>query len=174
LKWIQKIFPNESSDETDQNILLQTIRVPKNLMSLTDKLPKPYYEEDHKRNTSDFFKIAKEGAKAKNKRMNKIEEADEDKEKEIKVNKRKINIHRIMGGDVVLPEVATQNDSLMDLQSKSPIPKQKRRFKPRNISMDQVDNKKEDLILNIKSISPVVANMLMRKYKHDKAKRGLA
>jgi hypothetical protein len=34
----------EENSESRQNELLQTIRVPKNLLNLTDRLPKPHYE----------------------------------------------------------------------------------------------------------------------------------
>ena len=49
---IQELFPDLKSEETDDNILLQTIRVPKKLLSLTNRLPKPNYEinEDEKHN----------------------------------------------------------------------------------------------------------------------------
>jgi len=43
-KWSEKLFPSENLAEgPENNILLTTIRVPKNLLYLTDKLPKPRY-----------------------------------------------------------------------------------------------------------------------------------
>ena len=48
---IEEDFPELRSEDRDSNILLQTIRVPKKLLSLTNRLPKPNYEisEDDKR-----------------------------------------------------------------------------------------------------------------------------
>jgi hypothetical protein len=43
----EKLFPEENFFAS-QSSLLNTIRVPKNLLYLTDRLPKPNYE-DHKR-----------------------------------------------------------------------------------------------------------------------------
>ena len=43
-KRIEKFFPGENFDQDIQNILLQTIRIPRNLLYLTDRLPKPKYE----------------------------------------------------------------------------------------------------------------------------------
>jgi NIMA (never in mitosis gene a)-related kinase len=42
-KRIDKIFPHDEFYES-QSSLLNTIRVPKNLLYLTDRLPKPSYE----------------------------------------------------------------------------------------------------------------------------------
>jgi len=45
-KKIEKLFPGEY-EELDPNLaLLSTIRVPKNLLYLTDRLPKPAYDSD--------------------------------------------------------------------------------------------------------------------------------
>jgi len=43
-KRIEKLFPSDWQNDT-QSILLSTIRVPKNLLYLTDRLPKPKYKE---------------------------------------------------------------------------------------------------------------------------------
>jgi hypothetical protein len=42
-KRIEKLFPNDEFYQS-QSSLLNTIRVPKNLLYLTDRLPKPSYE----------------------------------------------------------------------------------------------------------------------------------
>jgi len=43
----KKLFPEDFFYETDPQInLLSTIRVPKNLLYLTDRLPKPNYDND--------------------------------------------------------------------------------------------------------------------------------
>jgi hypothetical protein len=53
-KRIDKLFPEEDQFYNSQTDLLNTIRVPKNLLYLTDRLPKPNYdskklkEEDEK------------------------------------------------------------------------------------------------------------------------------
>jgi len=39
------MFPNEELEETGKNSLLNTIRIPKNIMYLSDKLPRPTYKE---------------------------------------------------------------------------------------------------------------------------------
>eukprot|EP00826_Nyctotherus_ovalis_P057862 TRINITY_DN7925_c0_g2_i2.p1 TRINITY_DN7925_c0_g2~~TRINITY_DN7925_c0_g2_i2.p1 ORF type:complete len:354 (-),score=115.62 TRINITY_DN7925_c0_g2_i2:141-1202(-) len=53
---IEQLFPDLREDCTDENILLQTIRVPKKLLSLTNRLPKPNYnmkeDEKHNRHTT--------------------------------------------------------------------------------------------------------------------------
>ena len=53
---INKLFPDLRSEDADDNILLKTIRVPKKLLSLTNRLPKPNYviteEEKHNRHTT--------------------------------------------------------------------------------------------------------------------------
>jgi hypothetical protein len=43
LKKIEKFFPEENL--FDKSAMIQEIRVPKNLMYLTDRLPGPSYEE---------------------------------------------------------------------------------------------------------------------------------
>jgi len=45
-KKVQKLFPEDFFYDTDQTKmnLLSTIRVPKNLLYLTDRLPKPNYD----------------------------------------------------------------------------------------------------------------------------------
>ena len=49
---VERLFPDLNLDEIDGNILLRTIRVPKKLLSLTNRLPKPNYEvaEDDRNN----------------------------------------------------------------------------------------------------------------------------
>ena len=39
----QKLFPGESFDHTEQNSLIERIKVPKNILYLSDRLPKPHY-----------------------------------------------------------------------------------------------------------------------------------
>ena len=43
-KRIEKLFPSQDEFYDSQSSLLNTIRVPKNLLYLTDRLPKPSYE----------------------------------------------------------------------------------------------------------------------------------
>ena len=45
-KKIEKLFPGEFEESDPQLNLLSTIRVPKNLLYLTDRLPKPAYDSD--------------------------------------------------------------------------------------------------------------------------------
>ncbi len=47
-KRIESYFPEAGlfDDEDEENILMKTIRVPKNLMYLTERLPKSCYEDD--------------------------------------------------------------------------------------------------------------------------------
>jgi len=47
---IDQLFPDLKEDVMDENVLLQTIRVPKKLLSLTNRLPKPNYDIDEKHN----------------------------------------------------------------------------------------------------------------------------
>jgi hypothetical protein len=169
-KWAAKIFPDENIDEADQNILLQTIRVPKNLMFLTDKLPKPIYEDDDKkRNTSDFAKIGKIEAKMqslKAKRMNKIEEADEEKERDKKAKKRiiqKIAVDDTLPDILQLQKESSATPVNIDLSYNPRKIKHKKQYQPKNISMDHIKEKNSDLLINIKSISPNIANILLRK-----------
>lgn len=48
---VQQQFPELQTDEADESVLLSTIRVPKKLLSLTNRLPKPAYDprEEDKR-----------------------------------------------------------------------------------------------------------------------------
>ena len=48
-KKIEKLFPGDSLDMPHEANLLSTIRVPKNLLYLTDRLPKPMYDSDDRR-----------------------------------------------------------------------------------------------------------------------------
>ena len=41
---IEQLFPHENFDSIEQNALLSTIRIPKNIMYLSDKLPRPCYD----------------------------------------------------------------------------------------------------------------------------------
>lgn len=47
-KKIEKLFPEDTFYDS-HSALLSTIRVPKNLLYLTDRLPKPNYTIDEKR-----------------------------------------------------------------------------------------------------------------------------
>ena len=49
---IEKIFPDLKIDNSGNNILLQTIRVPRELLFLTDKLPKPNYNSARNRHST--------------------------------------------------------------------------------------------------------------------------
>lgn len=48
-KKMEKLFPNEVEYPPQDTNLLSTIRVPKNLLYLTDRLPKPMYDSDDRR-----------------------------------------------------------------------------------------------------------------------------
>ena len=48
-KMIVKLFPNAFEILEPQMNLLSTIRVPKNLLYLTDRLPKPAYDSDSRK-----------------------------------------------------------------------------------------------------------------------------
>ena len=49
-KKIEKLMPQDAfEDPTAELNLLSTIRVPKNLLYLTDRLPKPQYDSDERR-----------------------------------------------------------------------------------------------------------------------------
>jgi NIMA (never in mitosis gene a)-related kinase len=48
-KRMDKLFPNTDEFYDSHSSLLNTIRVPKNLLYLTDRLPKPTYESPKKR-----------------------------------------------------------------------------------------------------------------------------
>mmetsp|Transcript_41256 Transcript_41256/g.62814 ORF Transcript_41256/g.62814 Transcript_41256/m.62814 type:complete len:182 (-) Transcript_41256:591-1136(-) len=58
-KRIEKLFPNQVFDEAEPQLnLLSTIRVPKNLLYLTDRLPKPAYDSDerHRREQEELLR----------------------------------------------------------------------------------------------------------------------
>ena len=48
-KKCEKLWPQETFDDSGEMNLLSTIRVPKNLLYLTDRLPKPQYDSDDRR-----------------------------------------------------------------------------------------------------------------------------
>ena len=49
-KMSEKLFKDQYFDDfTPNNELLSTIRVPKNLLYLTDRLPKPHYDSEVRR-----------------------------------------------------------------------------------------------------------------------------
>jgi len=41
---MQALYPDETCSEAEQNLLLSTIRIPKNIMYLSEQLPKPSYD----------------------------------------------------------------------------------------------------------------------------------
>jgi len=47
-KKMSELFPDTDFDSEPQLNLLSTIRVPKNLLYLTDRLPKPNYKSDQR------------------------------------------------------------------------------------------------------------------------------
>ena len=50
IKMSEKLFKDQYFDDfTPNNELLSTIRVPKNLLYLTDRLPKPHYDSEVRR-----------------------------------------------------------------------------------------------------------------------------
>jgi len=69
---IEKFFPELNINKMDNNMLLETIRVPNNLLFLTNKLPKPTYEIERVYNNTgqlpniDKKSINKEEGKRKN------------------------------------------------------------------------------------------------------------
>jgi NIMA (never in mitosis gene a)-related kinase len=49
-KKTEKLFQNDIFDDQNEQVnLLSTIRVPKNLLYLTDRLPKPQYDSDERK-----------------------------------------------------------------------------------------------------------------------------
>jgi NIMA (never in mitosis gene a)-related kinase len=48
-KKIEKLFSDDFDNVEPQMTLLSTIRVPKNLLYLTDRLPKPQYDSDERK-----------------------------------------------------------------------------------------------------------------------------
>jgi NIMA (never in mitosis gene a)-related kinase len=48
-KKIEKLFSDDFDNVEPQMTLLCTIRVPKNLLYLTDRLPKPQYDSDERK-----------------------------------------------------------------------------------------------------------------------------
>ena len=49
-KKTEKLFQNDIFDDQNEQLnLLSTIRVPKNLLYLTDRLPKPQYDSDERK-----------------------------------------------------------------------------------------------------------------------------
>lgn len=170
-RWISKLFPNETFDDPEQNVLLQTIRVTKNLMFLTDKLPKPFYDdEQNKRNTSDFAKV-NNGTEYTNNtttdttdlklrprkkvRMVKIEEADEEKERDVKKIRKKVILEK---SDNSLPEMKSKVDDQIPLLNGA-----KKYSKPKNVSMDKI--KDQEVALINMNMPPMIAQMLLRKQK---------
>ena len=149
--------------------MLQTIRVPKNLMFLTDKLPKPFYDEDerNKRNTSNFALVAnlnEQKPHRKKAKMGKIEEADEDREKEIKKLKRRNLIEKEQNS---LPGIQELETSIIPTRNEahSHIKQRKKGSKPKNISMDQIKESREIPMINMNEVPPIVAQMIARKQK---------
>ena len=92
--WCEKLFPNNDNIISDeQNILLKTIKFPKNILNLTDQLPKATYcinSEAKNRNTTDdslkFPNILKKentlhiNPLCKNNKISKIKELKEEYE----------------------------------------------------------------------------------------------
>lgn len=55
-KRIEKLFPEEQFYDS-HSALLSTIRVPKNLLYLTDRLPKPNYDDERRKRMEEEEKI---------------------------------------------------------------------------------------------------------------------
>jgi NIMA (never in mitosis gene a)-related kinase len=57
-KKIEKLLPDAFEELDPQMNLLSTIRVPKNLLYLTDRLPKPAYDSDtrHRREQEELLR----------------------------------------------------------------------------------------------------------------------
>lgn len=53
LSKIEKLFPNENFEDIPDNVLMSKIKIPKNILSLSDKLPKPRYVSDMKENPAE-------------------------------------------------------------------------------------------------------------------------
>ena len=85
-------FKNYAEDFEDQS-LLQTIKIPKNLLFLSDKLPQPNYEKLNKKNHSFTKKNANElpDIRSNGKQIKKLKEEELTSSPKKKINKENIN-----------------------------------------------------------------------------------
>jgi len=106
---IEQLFPSENFDKIEQNALMSTIRIPKNIMYLSDKLPRPSYDkmsasEKDLRNTTEPEKYTLPSIRVPKSKPNDATKSNKQKRK----HKQKVNTegHESPSGDseqVTLP-----------------------------------------------------------------------
>lgn len=130
----------QCNDENEESSLLQTIRIPKNLLFLTDKLPQPNYEKKIIKKNNSFTDEVKESLpeiKMSQKNVNVIRKRSEKIfDKEIRESDKKENSEERKNERNYLP---TQEDSnVRIINEQLIIPKKKRRIDNNDRSLDNI------------------------------------
>ena len=166
---VKRIEIFKSNDENEDSNLLQTIRIPKNLLFLTERLPKANYNKPIKTFTKKAENDLPELVKVKNKKKkeNKISEIDFKEilnDNERKKEKDLINIERqITPKRIEIPEEIQKkmkNKAVLDGLAMISTPKKIRIL---DSSLDNLYSESKD----IKSILPIVKNSIPSEYKYE-------
>lgn len=139
------------NDESEESSLLQTIRIPKNLLFLTDKLPQPNYEKKitkkNNNNSNSFSDEIKESLPdiKINQNKNHIRKRSEKKyDKDIRDSDKKDNSEEKRNNDrnsLLINYMPTNDESNGNLKLNNEqiiIPKKKRRIDNNDRSLDNI------------------------------------
>ena len=147
---VKRIEIFKSNDENEDSNLLQTIRIPKNLLFLTERLPKANYNKPIKTFTKKAENDLPELVKVKNK-----------KKKENKISE--IDFKEITPKRIEIPEEIQKkmkNKAVLDGLAMISTPKKIRIL---DSSLDNLYSESKD----IKSILPIVKNSIPSEYKYE-------
>eukprot|EP00831_Metopus_contortus_P076103 TRINITY_DN7006_c0_g1_i1.p1 TRINITY_DN7006_c0_g1~~TRINITY_DN7006_c0_g1_i1.p1 ORF type:complete len:367 (-),score=38.75 TRINITY_DN7006_c0_g1_i1:32-1132(-) len=137
LNKIDKLFPSEELEDMESNQLINKIRIPRNLLSLSDKLPKPQYElgspDMLKRNATNVADSSLPSI------------ATEKRPRQMKAKRQyvlgSINKYRVKRGDEPQPDIA----SMLPSTKARRAPKPNEQVSPRVDKVDQVQPKSPEI-----------------------------
>lgn len=169
---IKKLETFKAFDDNEESALLQTIRIPKNLLLLTDKLPQPNYEKqiygrknlthtDEKKDLPNI-KIGKKQIASKKRSEKKLEiiENLRNDTHENKQNSEKIKLN-IPTQEYSRNILNTENNSnkLYEINDQDVLPNKKRRYENER-SLDNINNQNQgqNNIRVLKSMENVDSN----------------
>ena len=141
---LKKLEVFKSFEENEESSLLQTIRIPKNLLFLTDKLPQPNYEKRQNKKNHSFTEENKDSLpEIKMNQKNIIRKRSDkkyDKENKDSDNEERQKEHRLSMPNHLPTQNGVSEDSNIKLNNQQviPIPKKKRRIENNDRSMDNI------------------------------------
>ena len=154
-RWADKLFPNLSEILNENNVLLKTIKPSENLFLVTDKLPKPNYDEKEtiKNRSSDaaafklpLLKQANHPVKVNTRLRSEIHNIDETNEYSESLSPSKIsNIKLDIGSNMKIKNISEERRKIVgSLDQQKYVPHNYQNIKKPKIFDQEVENEKRE------------------------------